>query len=151
MAPQAMLAYGYVVGAAISKGLIKVHRYRRCKGCPGCHRGRYPRERRTAAKGEFYTERFLAGPEVDHYHQVAAVVVAETFEQARSAASLVRIDYVRSNGSFDLEAHKRTAPVAKQGPYGGPTETAVGDFAGAFAASAVKLDETYTTPTRRTP
>src|SRR6185369_15648886 len=38
------------------------------------------------------------------------------------------------------------APVAKQGPYGGPTETAVGDFAGAFAASAVKLDETYTTP-----
>lgn len=139
-------AYGYVVGAAISKGKIKSIDTTGAKAAPGViavvtHENAGP-----LAKGEFYTQRFLAGPEVDHYHQVAALVVAETFEQARSAASLVRIDYLKSGGSFDLEAQKRTAPVAKQGAYGGPTETAVGDFAGAFAASAVKLDETYTTP-----
>src|ERR1700760_4093715 len=35
-----------------------------------------------------------------------------------------------------------TAPVSE----GGQPETAVGDFAGAFAAAAVQLDATYTTP-----
>ena len=88
-------AYGYVVGAAISKGLIKSIDTAGAKAAPGViavvtHENAGP-----LAKGEFYTQRFLAGPEVDHYHQVAALVVAETFEQARSAASLVRIDYVR--------------------------------------------------------
>ena len=29
---------------------------------------------------------------------------------------------------------------------GGPADTAVGDFAGAFAAAPVQLDATYTTP-----
>jgi xanthine dehydrogenase YagR molybdenum-binding subunit len=91
-------------------------------------------------RGEFYIQRFLAGPTVDHYHQAAVVVVAETFEQARAAAALVRIDYAKSDGEFDLAAQKQ---VAKQGPYGGSTETAVGDFAGAFAAAPVKLDESY--------
>ena len=31
----------------------------------------------------------LAGPEVRHYHQAVAFVVAETFEQARAAASQI--------------------------------------------------------------
>jgi xanthine dehydrogenase YagR molybdenum-binding subunit len=61
-------------------------------------------------KGEFYVQRFLAGPEVDHYHQAVAVVVAATFEQARAAAQRIRVDYVRSTGSFDLAAQKDTAP-----------------------------------------
>lgn len=46
----------------------------------------------------------LAGPEIDHYHQAIALVVAETFAQARAAAGLVRIEYVRSQGTFDLVA-----------------------------------------------
>src|SRR5216110_231099 len=33
---------------------------------------------------------------------VLAIVVAETFEQARAAAQLVRVDYVREQGAFDL-------------------------------------------------
>ena len=36
--------------------------------------------------GKFYVQRLLAAPEVDHYHQPVAVVVAETFEQARAAS-----------------------------------------------------------------
>ncbi len=38
--------------------------------------------------------RLLGGPEIQHYHQAVAVVVAETFEQARAAAQLLRVDYV---------------------------------------------------------
>jgi xanthine dehydrogenase YagR molybdenum-binding subunit len=73
------------------------------------------------------------------------VVVAETFEQARAAAALVRIDYVEGKGAFDLAAAKDGA-TKPEPQFGGPADTAVGDFASAFAAAAVNLDETYTTP-----
>ena len=36
-------------------------------------------------------------------------MVAETFEQARAAAELVRVDYTRAEGRFDLKAAKATA------------------------------------------
>jgi xanthine dehydrogenase YagR molybdenum-binding subunit len=64
-------AYGYVVGAAISKGLTKSIDTAGAKAAPGVvavvtHENAGP-----LAKGEFYTQRILAGPEVDHYHQAA--------------------------------------------------------------------------------
>ena len=60
-------------------------------------------------KGNFNTAKLLGGPEIEHYHQAIAVVVAETFEQARAAAQLVRVDYVRAEGAFDLAAAKDAA------------------------------------------
>jgi xanthine dehydrogenase YagR molybdenum-binding subunit len=95
-------------------------------------------------KGNLNTARLLGGPEIQHYHQAIAVVVAETFEQARAAAQLVRVDYVRTEGAFDLAAAKDSAKPARI--TGGPADTAVGDFAGAFATAPVQLDATYTTP-----
>ena len=38
-------------------------------------------------KGKFNTAKLLGGPEIEHYHQAVALVVAETFEQARAAAA----------------------------------------------------------------
>ena len=43
-------------------------------------------------KGKFNTAKLLGGPDIDHYHQAVAVVVAETFEQATAAAALVRVN-----------------------------------------------------------
>jgi xanthine dehydrogenase YagR molybdenum-binding subunit len=60
-------------------------------------------------RAERNTARLLGGPEIQHYHQAIALVVAETFEQARAAAQLVRVDYVRARGSFDLAAAKDSA------------------------------------------
>ena len=88
----------------------------------------------------------LAAPEVDHYHQPVALVVAESFEQARAATTLIRVRYDRAEGRFDLEAQQPGAPIAKSAEYGGPTESLIGDFATAFAAAPIKLDETYTVP-----
>ena len=96
-------------------------------------------------KGNCNTAKLLGGPEIEHYHQAIALVVAETFEQARAAAQLVRVDYVRAEGRFDLAAAKDTA-IKPARITGGPADTAVGDFAGAFAAAPVQLDATYTTP-----
>ena len=73
------------------------------------------------------------------------VVVAETFEQARAAAQLIRVDYVRERRRVRPRGGegRRAKPQPSDG---GPPDTAVGDFDGAFAAAPVQLDATYTTP-----
>ena len=53
----------------------------------------------------------LGGPEIQHYHQAIAIVIAETFEQARAAAALVRVDYARGKGRFDLDEALKIAPL----------------------------------------
>src|SRR5215207_5491539 len=82
-------------------------------------------------KGKFNTARLLGGPEIQHYHQAIAVVVADTFEQARAAAHLVRVEYARAKGSFDLASVKDKSEPAEGSS--GPAQTSVGDFAAAFA------------------
>ncbi len=142
VAPDA--AYGYVIGAAIAKGRIIAIDLAAATAAPGVLAIVTAENAGKLSKGEHNVAALLGGPEIQHYHQAIAVVVAETFEQARSAAQLVRVDYARSDGAFDLAAVADTGkPVAG---VGGPPDTAVGDFAGAFAAAPVKLDAIYTTP-----
>jgi len=137
-------AYGYVVGAAIAKGRIASLDLTRARASPGViaivtaqNAGKLGKAKRNAAK-------LLGGPQIDHYHQAIALVVAETFEQARAAAQLVRASYTRSPGAFDL-AQVKAAGKPSAG-FGGPADSSVGDFAGAFAAAPIQLDATYTTP-----
>ena len=139
-------AYGYVLGAGIAKGRIRSIDVSKAKSAPGVLAIVTAANAGPIGTGKFYIDRPLAGPEVDHYHQAVAIVVAETFEDARAAASLVRVDYVRTDGSYDLAAAKNGAVTPEQGEYGGPPETHVGDFEGAFASAPVQLDETYSTP-----
>jgi xanthine dehydrogenase YagR molybdenum-binding subunit len=94
-------------------------------------------------KGKYNTATLLGGPEIEHYHQAVALVVAETFEQARAAAGLIRIEYVKTKGEYDLAKARDSAvkPKKEEKP-----DTRAGDFARAFANAPVKLDATYTTP-----
>ena len=93
-------------------------------------------------KGKFNTANLFGGDEVQHYHQAIAVVVAETFEQARAASALIKVDYAEEKGVFDLR--RRWTPRSSRSR--NEPDSAVGDFEGAFKAAAVVLDETYTTP-----
>jgi xanthine dehydrogenase YagR molybdenum-binding subunit len=137
-------AYGYVVGSAIAKGRIASIDLAEAKAAPGVLAIVTAENAGKLAKGNHNTAKLLGGPDIEHYHQAIAIIVAETFEQARAAAQLVRVEYTRAEGAFDLAAAKDSAkPVAG---FGGPADTAVGDFAGAFARAAVQLDATYTTP-----
>ncbi|KSB88940.1 xanthine dehydrogenase [Caulobacter vibrioides] len=136
------IAYGYVVGASIAKGRIASMDLARAKAAPGVLAIVTAAEAGKLTKGDFNTAMLLGGPEIEHYHQAVAVVVAETFEQARAAANLVKVEYVRAKGTFDLASAKDGATKPKDG---GP-DSGVGDFEAAFAAAPVKLDETYTTP-----
>src|ERR1700730_7312848 len=137
-------AYGYVVGSAIARGRIASIKLTDAKAAPGVLAIVTAENAGKLAKGNFNTAKLLGGPDIEHYHQAIAVVVAETFEQARAAAQLVRVDYIRAEGVFDLATAKDSAkPVPG---FGGPADTTVGDFSGAFATAPVHLDATYTTP-----
>ena len=142
-------AYGFVVGAGIAKGRIASIDAVAAKRAPGVLAVITTLDMPKLGLGMMNVASLFGGPEVQHYHQAIAVVVAETFEQARAAASLLKVDYQREPGTFDLAAAAATAP-----PVGGnsgegsgaPPKNGIGDFEGAFAAAPVKLDATYTTP-----
>jgi len=138
-------AYGVVIGSAIAKGRIASMDLDAARAMPGVLAIVTAKNAGTLGKGNFNTARLLGGPDIQHYHQAIAVVVAETFEQATAAAQRVRVDYARSQGKFDLAAGKSGA-LKPEKITGGDPDTAVGDFAGAFAAAPVQIDATYTTP-----
>jgi xanthine dehydrogenase YagR molybdenum-binding subunit len=143
--PQAKLAYGVVVGATIAKGRIASMDLGTAKSAPGVVAIVTAENAGKLGKGKLNTAKLLGGPEIEHYHQAVAVVVAETFEQARAAAALVKVKYTATKGAFDLASVKDGAkdPGDVQGS---PSSSSVGDFAGAFASAPVKLDESYETP-----
>lgn len=139
----ARAAYGHVVGAGIAKGRIASLDISDAERAPGVLAVVTAQNAGKLGKGRMNTATLLGGPEIQHYHQAIALVVAETFEQARAAASLVRVAYTRSRGRFSLERELDNA-VKPQGEDN--DDTAVGDFESAFASAEVALDARYTTP-----
>ncbi|TBY10389.1 aldehyde oxidoreductase molybdenum-binding subunit PaoC [Rhizobium laguerreae] len=141
--PNMRYAYGYPVGAAIAKGRITSMDVSTAKKAPGVLAVVTTLDVGERKKGKFNTAKLFGGDEVQHYHQTVAVVVAESFEQARAAAALVKVDYAEEKGAYDLGQAKDNAvkPDESQQP-----DTAVGDFDAAFKSAPVTLDATYTTP-----
>ena len=138
-------AYGYVVGAAIAKGRITSIDLKDAKAAPGVLAIVTAENAGKLTKGEYNVAHLLGGPDIQHYHQAVGIVVAETFEQARAAAALVRVNYAPAKGAFDLSSAKDSA-IKHEPSFGGPADTAAGDFAGAFTKAPVQFDATYTTP-----
>ena len=97
-------------------------------------------------KGDHNTAKLLGGPEIEHYHQAIAVVVAETFEQARAAAQLMRVDYARRRRARSTSRPARTAAASRARASAGQPEARSAISQSAFAAAPVQLDATYTTP-----
>ncbi|WP_311221894.1 MULTISPECIES: aldehyde oxidoreductase molybdenum-binding subunit PaoC [unclassified Acidovorax] len=138
-------AYGYVVGSAIAKGRIRSMDSSVARKAPGVLTIVTAQTAGKLGQGKMNTAALLGGPEIAHYHQAVALVVAETFEQARAAAQLLRVDYERSAGNYDLAKAKDTAVKPKE-INGSAPDTQVGDFHSAFAAAPVRIDAMYTTP-----
>ena len=135
-------AYGVMVGSAIAKGRITRIDLEAARAAPGVLTIVTAANAGKLGKGKYNAAHLLAGPQVQHYHQAVALVVAETFEQARAAAQLVNVEYAEDKGQFDL------ASVRDQGvePKDELPDVTHGDFASAFAAAPVQFDQTYTTP-----
>ncbi|MBD1868840.1 xanthine dehydrogenase family protein molybdopterin-binding subunit [Cyanobacteria bacterium FACHB-471] len=83
---------------------------------------------------------------VHYFGQFIGVVVAETYEQARHAAGLVRVAYAEEKPAIDFETEllKGFRPETAQGQ---PAQLNTGQAAPLLAAAPVKIERTYTTPT----
>jgi len=135
-------AYGVVVGSAIAKGRIASMNLEAAQSAPGVIAIVTAANAGKLGKGKYNTAKLLGGPEIQHYHQAVALVVADTFEQARAAAERVDITYSTTEGAFDLASARGSAVEPKDQM----ADTLHGDFETAFAAAPVQLDATYTTP-----
>ncbi|CAN7387425.1 aldehyde oxidoreductase molybdenum-binding subunit PaoC [Pseudomonas umsongensis] len=135
-------AYGVVVGSAIAKGRIATMNLAPAESSPGVIAIVTAANAGKLGQGKYNTARLLGGPEIQHYHQAVALVVAETFEQARAAAERLEITYTSTDGAFDLASSRGSAVEPKEQM----EDTLHGDFETGFAAAPVQLDATYTTP-----
>jgi xanthine dehydrogenase YagR molybdenum-binding subunit len=153
-AAQGEAAYGFIVSAAIGKGRVIAVDVRDAERAPGVllvlTQDNAPPQ--TPWGPVDLPDRFArAEPALDtdavrYFGFPVAFVVAETFEQARAAVALVRVRYAPVSGDYDLHAAAPQAANPGKIDGGAPADTAVGDFASAFAAAPVKIDRAYTTP-----
>ncbi|MCC2674439.1 MAG: xanthine dehydrogenase [Ramlibacter sp.] len=144
-------AYGFIVEAAIPRGRVRDIDTAAAEAAPGVllvmtHRNA-PRQ---AAYGPLSNQDrfgrstpYLSDALIPHHGEPVAFVVAETFEQARHASRLVRVDYERVDGDYVLQDHLAQAEEPKDDE---EPETRVGGFEQAFAAAPVQVDVQYTTP-----
>ncbi|MDY0964083.1 aldehyde oxidoreductase molybdenum-binding subunit PaoC [Massilia sp. CFBP9026] len=137
-------AHGFVVGSSIAKGRIASVEIEAARRAPGVLAVVTAANAGKLGKGDMNVAHLLAGPKIEHYHQAVALVVAETFEQARAASHLVRVKYVEEKGKFDLAAEKDKA--VKPTWESDPPDSKAGNFQRGFDTAPVKLDATYTTP-----
>lgn len=78
--------------------------------------------------------------------QAIAVVIAETFEAAEQAASLIKVNYTTDEPAILLEKNLGKAYAPKSGLGGQQLKQKRGDPEAAMKTAATNLDETYTTP-----
>lgn len=135
-------AYGYVVTAGIAKGRVSSIELDAARRSPGVLALVTADNAGPLQKSQRNTAALLGGPEISHYQQALVLVVAETFEQARAAAGLVKVRYTTQKGAYDLAAAKKAGTnFQKTDP-----DARVGDFEKAFGEAPVTLDALYHTP-----
>ncbi len=85
----------------------------------------------------------LQSASIEFYGQHIGVVVAETFEQARHAASLVSVRYQPEEAKVDFEKHKKSAKPSKERDRG---DVLRGDVENVFSNAEFKIEAEYETP-----
>jgi xanthine dehydrogenase YagR molybdenum-binding subunit len=142
------LAYGFLVQAKVGRGRITAIDTAEALAMPGVidvviDLDTFIRNPQQGGSKKAPTQ---GVEEIHYFGQVVAIVVAETFEQARDAATRVRIACEDKDGLFDFEGRLHEAHK----PKGGSTEphVATGDVDAALAQAPVVLDAVWTTPSQ---
>lgn len=146
------LVHGAVVNATIARGRILAVRVEQARAVPGVldvlwhgHRSEAPQLAHYFGTGEDFSTvpvKPLVSDEVHYAGQPVALVLAESWEAARYAAGLVRIDYEAQAHQTDLPRHH----AAGRAPKGLDEDTAPpqrGDADAAFAVAPVKVDAEF--------
>ncbi|GAP96868.1 xanthine dehydrogenase family protein molybdopterin-binding subunit [Leptolyngbya sp. NIES-2104] len=85
----------------------------------------------------------LQDNKIEFYGQHIGVVVAETFEQARAAARLVKVSYQKSAAKIEFEKHINEAVVPTGKEF---QDDGRGDLNTAFQSAKFKVEAVYETP-----
>ncbi|MDQ6940656.1 MAG: xanthine dehydrogenase family protein molybdopterin-binding subunit [Verrucomicrobiota bacterium] len=152
-------AYGWTVESNIAKGKITALDTKSAQAVPGVlavltHQNAPKLKNPPALKergmsgGIRNEDRFpLSDAVVNYAGQYVALVVAETIEQARYAASLVKVSYAPEHGTLTMEDARPKATQPKKNNQDS-VQIDKGKTADALANSQlVKIEETYITPT----
>ncbi|HEY1227088.1 MAG TPA: molybdopterin cofactor-binding domain-containing protein, partial [Ramlibacter sp.] len=144
-------AYGWIVEASIAKGRIAELDTAAAEAAPGVllvlsHKNMPPQGRYSTDVEQRFERAvpYMNDDRVIAYGEPVALVVAETLEQARAAAALIRPRYEAGSGDYDLQSNLGKAE--KPSSNVNEPDSAVGDFAQGYAEAPVKLDVIYTTP-----
>ncbi|WP_031033951.1 xanthine dehydrogenase family protein molybdopterin-binding subunit [Streptomyces sp. NRRL F-5650] len=149
--PFADLAHGWLVLSTVARGRIRTIDTEPVLAMPGVlavlHHGNAPRVETDyiglLGMPPDPTAALFQNDRVPHAGWPVALVVAETSEQAREAAEALVVGYEQEPHDTELTTGH---PGAHQAGGIMPGETAKGDLAAGLAASAVVVDEEYTTP-----
>lgn len=146
-------AAGFMLGAGIAKGRITRIDTDAAERAPGVllvltHANVARQGPRNGSSPEGFGRAWpvLESDRVTFFGQPVALVVAETFEQARAAAGLIEVSYATERGAFDLASHADRAYAPKTANVGLATDSALGDLERAMAEAPVTIDHSYTTP-----
>jgi len=147
--PPSPPAYGVMVGASIATGRITGADTAAAEAAPGVLAvwthlnvpGQPPRGAKAHPRSTQGSKPALENDRVTYWGQPVAFVVADTLENAVAASHLVKLSY--DADTPDVDFAKRLVD-AGQPP--GEQDMEIGNFEDGFAASAVKLDETWSTP-----
>jgi xanthine dehydrogenase YagR molybdenum-binding subunit len=149
------LAYGFIVLSTVTKGTIKAIDTREAEASsgvirvfthlnapklgPGSTEEAPPRGNREEKDKSF---RALQSDRIVFNRQPVALVVAETYEQARYASRLVKVSYNTEKHMTDTEAVRERARVPSQGPPPKPR----GNPEEAMKSAPVKVEAEYRIP-----
>ena len=150
------LAYGFIVHGSIAKGRIKSIDTREAEKAGGVLRvlthlnapklGAKPSDEEDAPpRAEEQRDksfRALQSDRIFFNQQPVALVIAETYEQARHAARLVKLTYAAEKHVTDTEAARQSARLPRQGR----PRPAIGDAEAAMRNAAVRVEGEYRIP-----
>ncbi|KPW95340.1 MULTISPECIES: xanthine dehydrogenase family protein molybdopterin-binding subunit [Pseudomonas syringae group] len=154
--PMGKMLYAYGVYSTIANGRVVAVKDQQAKAMPGVvdifHHGNFPALHRTPNSKLSFAKMLSASKADEHrlpfeddriYYpgQFVALVVAESFEQARAAAHHVTVEYDERPAVKDLDEGMRV-----NGARDGGAGHNRGKPDSAFDSAKVKVDQTYTTP-----
>ena len=105
-----------------------------------------PRPAVTAANRMTRSNPVLQQTRIHYYGQYVGLVVAETYEQARAAARLVKVSYKAEKPKIDFDENAKRAYKPEVINAGYPTDTSWGNLENGLKQSAEIVAETYETP-----
>ncbi len=94
-------------------------------------------------KGGIRGGAFFQNPNVEYHGQHIGVVVAETYEQARFAARLIKVSYEKTEARVDFDQDTKNAALPKDKD---KADAVRGDVETAFQSAEYKLEAVYNTP-----